>query len=142
MKAAGSRFYLCSSVGKRERLEIDFTLFNAFDPSESIGNFSGNLPHWRQDGTTYFVTFRMADSLPREKLRQWLDERATWLQRNPDPHSEAQRREYWERFPARFQYWLDQGHGACVLRQSKLRKWLKIHCDISMAIVTDWMNSS
>jgi type I restriction enzyme R subunit len=103
-------------------LKIDYNLFNAFDPSEPIGDLSGNLPHWRQDGTTYFVTFRTADSLPRGKLLQWLEDRATWLQRNPEPHSEAQRHEYWERFPARFQYWLDQGHGACALKQAKLRQ--------------------
>jgi len=27
-----------------------------------------NLPHWRQDGATYFVTYRLADSLPQCKL--------------------------------------------------------------------------
>ena len=29
-----------------------------------------HLPHWRQDGATYFVTFRLADSLPQSKLRE------------------------------------------------------------------------
>jgi REP element-mobilizing transposase RayT len=101
------------------------TLFNAFDPSEAVAHLSGNLPHWRQDGATYFVTFRTDDSLPREKLQQWLEEREAWLRRNPEPHSLGQRREYWERFPARFQYWLDQAHGACVLRQTKLRRMVE-----------------
>jgi putative transposase len=27
-----------------------------------------HLPHWRQDGATYYVTFRLADSLPQSKL--------------------------------------------------------------------------
>jgi hypothetical protein len=85
-----------------KRLEAASTFFNVFDPSEPVANLCGNLPHWRQEGTTYFVTFRTADSFPREKLRQWLDEREEWLRKNPEPHSEAQRREYWERFPARF----------------------------------------
>ena len=96
-------------------------LFSAFNPAEPIGHLAGNLPHWRQDGATYFVTFRTADSLPQEKLRQWLEERSKWLRQNPGPHSERQRREYWERFPARFQYWLDQGHGACVLVRLEIR---------------------
>ena len=26
--------------------------------------YERNLPHWRQEGGTYFVTFRLADSLP------------------------------------------------------------------------------
>ena len=84
-----------------KRLETASTLFNAFDPSEPIGNLSGNLPHWRQDGATYFVTFRTTDSLPKQKIQQWLAECAEWLNQNPEPHSEAQRQEYWERFPAR-----------------------------------------
>lgn len=104
-----------------QQLEAAPTLFSAFDPSEPIGNLSGNLPHWRQDGATYFVTFRTADSLPREKLQQWLEERETWLRENTEPYSEAQRREYWERFPARLQHWLDQGYGACVLARPRLR---------------------
>jgi REP element-mobilizing transposase RayT len=96
-------------------------LFNAFDPAEPIAHLAGNLPHWRQDGATYFVTFRTSDSLPQEKLRQWLTEREKWLRENPEPHSDAQRREYWELFPARFQYWLDQGYGGCALGQDALR---------------------
>jgi len=40
---------------------------------------------------------------------------------NPEPHCEAQRQEYWELFPTRFHRWLDEGHGACVLRQFELR---------------------
>ena len=98
------------------------SFFNPFDPREPIGNLAGNLPHWRQIGRTYFVTFRTADSLPREKVERWRDERAEWLCANPEPHSENQRRDYWERFRARLQYWLDQGYGACVLRQPELRK--------------------
>jgi hypothetical protein len=30
-----------------------------FDPNEPIENAAGNLPHWRQEGVTYFVTFRL-----------------------------------------------------------------------------------
>ena len=97
-------------------------LFNAFDPGEPIGHLAENLPHWRQDGTTYFVTFRAADSLPQEKLQQWLTEREQWLRENPEPHSDAQRREYSELFPARFHYWLDQNYGTCVLGQTELRQ--------------------
>jgi REP element-mobilizing transposase RayT len=39
-----------------------------FDPNEPVAFLSGDLPHWRQDGATYFVTFRLADSLPQERL--------------------------------------------------------------------------
>jgi REP element-mobilizing transposase RayT len=97
------------------------TLFREFDPSEAVGHLSGNLPHWRQGGTTYFITFRAADSLPQEKLKQWLDERTAWLRANNGPHS-AQERDYWKEFPARIQYWLDQNFGDCVLRRADLQQ--------------------
>jgi REP element-mobilizing transposase RayT len=107
---------------KIKRRDVASTLLNAFDPSESIGSLSGNLPHWRQDGTTYFVTLRTADSLPQSKLQQWLKERAEWLGKNSEPLAQSKRYEYWLRFPARFQDWLDQGHGSCVLARQEFRE--------------------
>jgi type I restriction enzyme R subunit len=104
-----------------KRLKAASTLFHAFDPSDPIGHLSGNLPHWRQEGVTYFVTFRTADSLPQERLQEWLEERRQWLLDNPEPHSEAQCHDYWERFSVRLQYWLDQGHGECMLRRIEFR---------------------
>ena len=99
---------------------MDDTEFYFFDPSQPVGHFSGNLPHWRQDGVRYFVTFRLADSIPQGKLRQWQEEKKHWLDQNPEPHTPEQVREYWERFPARFHRWLDAGHGACVLGDDAL----------------------
>ncbi len=50
-----------------------------FDPHAPVRIHEMHLPQWRQDGVTYFVTSRLADSMPREKLEQWRDERDTWL---------------------------------------------------------------
>jgi len=103
-----------SRVDSNKRQDAAST-FHYFDPDEPIEDLSGNLPHWRQEGVMYFVTFRLADSLPKEKLRQWLDDRDTWLKTHPEPLSQEDRRQYYDQFPARLQYWLDQGHGSCVL---------------------------
>jgi len=86
-----------------------------FDPEAPVAHLSGDLPHWRQAGVTYFVTFRLVDSLPQEKLDQWRTEMADWLQSHPEPHDEATRQEFYNRFPARLQRWLDAGSGSCVL---------------------------
>jgi REP element-mobilizing transposase RayT len=115
---ATSRRVISSQTGGDD----GYTFFNAFDPCEPIGKLSGNLPHWRQEGVTYFVTFRTADSLPKEKVQQWILEREQWLRKNPEPHSNEQRYEYWQLFPARLQYWLDQSHGACVLGDPNLQR--------------------
>ena len=37
------------------------------------------LPHWHQDGKYVFVTFRLYDSLPQEKLQQFREEKESWL---------------------------------------------------------------
>jgi transposase IS200 family protein len=89
--------------------------FSFFDPSQPVGHLSGNLPHWRQESVQYFVTFRLADSIPQSKLRQWQEEKAAWLTRNPEPHTRKQVQEFWHLFPERFHRWLDSDHGACVL---------------------------
>lgn len=92
-----------------------------FDPKEPVGNQSGNLPHWRQECVTYFVTFRLADSIPKAKLDLWMREREDWVARHPPPHDRQTRQEYDRRFVERFQRWLDAGYGACVLRQPTIR---------------------
>ncbi len=78
-----------------------------------------NLPHWRQEGTTYFVTFRLADSVPAARIKQFLAEREEWLALHPEPRLEADDREYHEKFANRLEKWLDAGAGSCVLRQSQ-----------------------
>ena len=99
-----------------------FPPLNYFDPEAPIAFLSGDLPHWRQQGTTYFVTFRLADSLPQEKLKQWTDERDAWLANHPEPHDEATRREYYDLFPQRLQQWLDAGSGSCALAVPEVKK--------------------
>ena len=39
--------------------------FGFFDPKQPYTVSFGELPHWEQEGATYFITFRTADSLPR-----------------------------------------------------------------------------
>src|SRR2546422_373041 len=37
-------------------------------PTDIAVRHRGRLPHWESPGATYFVTFRLADSLPRAML--------------------------------------------------------------------------
>ena len=43
-----------------------------------------HLPHWTQKGVIYWVTFRLADSLPQDKLIPWRTERQRGLLHHPD----------------------------------------------------------
>jgi len=88
-----------------------------FNQDAPVRRYRNWLPHWRQPGKWYFVTFRLADSLAQVKLEEWAEERETWFQFHPQPWSEKVEQEYHRRFTAHFERWLDAGEGECVLRQ-------------------------
>ena len=96
--------------------------FQGFDEFAEVDITLRNLPHWQQDGVTYFVTFRLSGSLPADKLAELEAERNHWLAQHPQPWSDADKRDYYDRFPARIEAWLDEGHGECVLRDPRAAK--------------------
>jgi hypothetical protein len=60
----------------------DTPIFKSFEDKEDflhIPGYSRNLPHWRFIGATYFVTFRLADSIPQEVAHRWKREESQWL---------------------------------------------------------------
>lgn len=117
MHAELSRRNAASSPNKRSGEGAASTVLQTyFDPAAPVGFIKGgNLPHWRQDGATYFVTWRTADSMPNDRVMQWLDEREEWLSMHPMPHDAKTMAEYDRLFPARWEQWLDEGYGECVL---------------------------
>lgn len=91
------------------------------NPRAEVEKSANRLPHWEQPGRCYFVTFRMADSIPAHLLAQWTEERAVWLAAHPEPHSPEETAEYQQIFTARIERWLDAGHGCCALRRTDCR---------------------
>jgi putative transposase len=75
-----------------------------------------HLPHWRQAGATYFVTFRLNDSLPQIKLDELANLRSEWERRHPPPWTKATLEELDRQIVERVERWLDQGMGSCVLK--------------------------
>jgi REP element-mobilizing transposase RayT len=86
----------------------------------------GYLPHVKREGASYFVTFRLADSLPEEVLLRFLGEKAERLRllealksegsakaqaRKPEETVEEIERDY----RRKVERYLDQGAGACHL---------------------------
>jgi REP element-mobilizing transposase RayT len=89
--------------------------------SPSVTITRRNLPHWTKEGAIYWVTFRLADSLPQDKLRAWSEERDIWKKAHPEPWSDADWEEYDERFGKRLDEWLDAGYGSRALMRPDVR---------------------
>jgi len=82
------------------------------------------LPHWTQDGATYAVTFRLADSLPQSVLQSYLNQRLALQEQLESPISTplekaSVRKQLEEIQHSEIDPALDQGHGACLLKNKE-----------------------
>mgnify|MGYP002639951750 CR=1 FL=1 len=101
-----------------------------YDSSKDTNKPERRLPHWTQDNCTYFITFRLHDSIPKNKLEAWNEERQRWLRSQNieealplgdilaslDP---KQKKTYYETFWKGYHDMLDNCYGSCILRDSR-----------------------
>src|SRR2546426_4019782 len=90
----------------------------AANPLHSGVHSRGYLPHVKREGAEYFVTFRLADSLPKEVLLRYESERGEQLRtfynakrlgRATSDNEETINRD----FLRKVERYLDTGAGAC-----------------------------
>lgn len=105
--------------------------FQFFNPAKKVNVTHGHLPHWDQEGATYFITWRTADSIPKGVWTRWKQERDAWLvthgidplawdwRRQVEELSDEERQDF-RRFSKALENELDAGHGECVLRRLEL----------------------
>src|ERR1051325_5881292 len=96
------------------------------NPLRSGIHTRGYLPHVKLEGASYFVTFRLEDSLPKEVLMKFQAERAARL-RNldaetlkanaPTPARVHAEQSIDRDFYRKIERYLDTGVGACHLRR-------------------------
>jgi REP element-mobilizing transposase RayT len=86
-----------------------------FEELQDIKIRHRNLPHWQQDGKYYFVTWRLADSLPAQLVRDWKSEADSWLSARHQPTSAEDEKEFHKLFSNRVEAFLDEGLGECIL---------------------------
>jgi REP element-mobilizing transposase RayT len=120
------------------------TFFNPYDEIDIY--HSSNLPHWQQKNVWYFVTFRLADSLPAETVEEIKKERELWLikhrKNNNEPFSIEELKEYYRLFSERVEKLLDDCLGSCVLRQEKIAKIVAdalMYFNKKKYILDDWV---
>ena len=90
--------------------------FVGLRPNLPVVRYERNLPHWRQDGATYFVTMRQADSLPQSVLRRLDELRDRWRREHSAPFGADAMQSVFEKSMQKIEWWLDQGYGSCRLR--------------------------
>jgi putative DNA methylase len=86
-----------------------------FDPREKLGrrkHSRGYLPHFDVYESTQFVTFRLADSMPQNLLKEWKAE----LENNQITDVDLRKR---------IEQYLDSGYGSCALRDRRIANLLR-----------------
>jgi REP element-mobilizing transposase RayT len=79
----------------------------------------GRLPHWEKESATYFITFRLADSLPKSVLDRIESERDAIVKTAKQLHrdlSPDERRKIQRLSSPIVEKYLDSGAGACRLK--------------------------
>ncbi len=115
-----------------------------FSPGQLLIRYSAYLPHWEQEGATYSVTFRLADSLPQALLRRWLGERRKLTEKaeaDGRPLTAFEKQRLRELHSERVESYLDAGHGACHLRDDRAAVAVRdavLHFDGSRCDILAW----
>jgi putative transposase len=85
----------------------------------------GALPHLKREGASYFVTFRLAGTLPKEIVLGLKREREAILQEalaHNRPLTWNEQRELFNWYSERVDSYLDAGHGDCRLKRPEVAK--------------------
>ena len=84
----------------------------------------GRLPHWEKEAGVYFVTFRLADSLPQHVLEKIVERQRVLrtAQSSGLKLSAGQEMQIADYSPKKIEEYLDAGKGACYLRDARIAK--------------------
>ncbi|WP_016775750.1 Eco57I restriction-modification methylase domain-containing protein [Anaerophaga thermohalophila] len=100
-----------------------------FDKNAETEIHERDLPHWSQKGVAYFVTFRLADSIPDSAKAKIKRDRENWLSRYKIKDTSELKKlpkqariEYHKLFSKRYDELLDKGYGSCVLAQPEIKE--------------------
>jgi len=110
------------TVNINDRDVVD-TFSTFFSPYNEIEIHAGNLPHWQQKNVWYFITFRLADSLPLHVVEKVKEEREIWLKQHDISNLTKEKKiEYYKLFSERIEDILNAGYGSCALKDPKIAK--------------------
>ncbi len=96
--------------------------FRGLHPDLPIRLYKRHLPHWRQSGATYAVTFRQADSIPQVQLQSLKHWRAIWEKQHSLPRSEICWQQFAQEITGKTDRWMDEGYGTCLFQESRFSR--------------------
>jgi len=99
--------------------------FRGLHPDVPVTVYDRHPPHWRQDGATCFVTFRLDDSLPQCKRDELRALRRDWDAHHHPPRSTQDWESYARQVTVKAEPWLDAGHGACYFGEWRFAEVLR-----------------
>jgi REP element-mobilizing transposase RayT len=88
----------------------------------------GNLPHWEFRGGIYFITFRLADSIPKNIVDKYREERERIVKRSKQqgiPLSKQELKRLRELFDEKIEKYLQAGRGACWMSRPEIAKLMQ-----------------
>src|SRR5688572_27001819 len=95
------------------------------DQSHLVAGFHhrDHLPHLKREGGSYFVTFRLAGTLPREVILRFKQERELIMAHAlaaKRPLTWQEQQDLYDWYTTRVDHYLDAGHGDCWLRKPEI----------------------
>jgi len=128
-------------------------LGNLFDPKAELLIQEHCRSHWSQAGAMVFITFRTADSIPREVLDRWDREKHEWLQARgyaTGAHwsqvvpmlSERERADFQREFNRCRERCLDSCQGRCLLKRPQIAQIVAnslLHFDHQRYVLGDFI---
>jgi REP element-mobilizing transposase RayT len=112
------------------------------NPLQSGIHTRGYLPHVKREGASYFVTFRLTDSLPKEVLLRFEREHAEAMRRLPAKVTSEAVEEVHRDLFRKIERFLDQGAGACHLRRPEIADMIAgslRYFDGEQYLLDDWV---
>src|SRR5947207_13777125 len=126
----------------RHQLRASGAKDKATNPLRSGVHSRGYLPHVKREGASYFITFRLADSLPKEVLLRFEREQAEALRRLPANASSEQVGEIHRELRRKVERYLDRGVGECHLRRPEIADMIAEalrHFHYEQYLLDDWV---
>ncbi len=87
------------------------------------------LPHWNCSNGIYHVCFRLADSIPREKLDQLKREKELIVNSSAYRKrtlTKEEKERLWYLYTKKIEHFLDAGYGNCYLRRPAIAEIVKV----------------